>query len=373
MLENLYVCRHGFRSNWIDKTITSGPTRMQRDPPLAAYGLEQSESLAEFLSSPPDGLPTPELIFTSPFYRCIQTSAPLSRKMKMPLRLEPGVQEWYSNTLPDTGLHPRPAGRDFLQQFFDVELAPWGKEQNVQDGSVYVSRRGESLSELLARAELFVDVFTRRVEEEYPDVKTVVIYAHAASVIALGRALTGNKSFSVTAGCASTSFYTRKQHAKPASELPLATKTPTPKSFVPDGVVDENATGPVANGEWECHWTGRADYLKNGLERDWSFNDVVLNDEGHVIMDKGDGQPHVPEDELPLGLPKHLAKYLTKPDPYTSVVMQAAPEQVKQLAGHGKMDDKQDVDRAVITTVDPSSRPDAKRQGSGVALLESRM
>jgi broad specificity phosphatase PhoE len=57
---------------------------------------DQAEELAEFLSNPPaeEGLPVPELLFSSPFYRCIQTGSCLAKKMGIPLKLEHGVQEW---------------------------------------------------------------------------------------------------------------------------------------------------------------------------------------------------------------------------------------------------------------------------------------
>jgi transcription factor C subunit 7 len=35
MLEYIYVCRHGFRSNWVDPSIKTGPTGMNRDPPVS--------------------------------------------------------------------------------------------------------------------------------------------------------------------------------------------------------------------------------------------------------------------------------------------------------------------------------------------------
>jgi len=55
--------------------------------------------------------------------------------------------------------------------------------------TVFPSRRGESLKDLQNRADLFVEAWTSRVEDQYQDVKCVVIFAHAASVIALGRAV----------------------------------------------------------------------------------------------------------------------------------------------------------------------------------------
>ncbi len=45
---------------------------------LAAYGVSQAHILADFLSSPEKVAPhpIPQLVFSSPFYRCIQTAQP---------------------------------------------------------------------------------------------------------------------------------------------------------------------------------------------------------------------------------------------------------------------------------------------------------
>jgi transcription factor C subunit 7 len=150
-------------------------------PQLAQYGLHQATALAEFLSS---ASPRPERVFSSAFYRCIQTAIPTAESLKVPVSLEHGVGEWYSTVNPNTGLHPRPAGVTHLAQHFpdsslDMEYEP----------TVFPSRRGESLKDLQNRADLFVEAWTSRVEDQYKDVKCVVIFAHAASVIALGRAV----------------------------------------------------------------------------------------------------------------------------------------------------------------------------------------
>jgi hypothetical protein len=124
----------------------------------------------------------------------------------------------------------------------------------------------------------------------------------------------------VTAGCASTSFYTRRRggvqtlsSSSSSSPSPSQPQNQAPNQARTNGsdsnhaIGDEALPGPVQDGEWECLWHGRADYLDNGLERDWSvsrrndevdmigegcrrsltavrqFKDVVLNDEGHVI------------------------------------------------------------------------------------------
>jgi hypothetical protein len=67
--------------------------------------------------------------------------------------------------------------------------------------------------------------------------------------------LTGNKALDVSAGCATSSLYRRKSHdSTPASSL----------------------KPPCGVGEWDPIYLGRADYMSGGVERDWSFRDVLL-------------------------------------------------------------------------------------------------
>ena len=84
--------------------------------PLRRTSQEQAEALARFFSSPASypyspssdpstyiepsskpisDLPTPELVFSSAFYRCIQTAGPTARELGVEVRLEHGVQEWF--------------------------------------------------------------------------------------------------------------------------------------------------------------------------------------------------------------------------------------------------------------------------------------
>ncbi|KAJ9096078.1 hypothetical protein QFC21_005443 [Naganishia friedmannii] len=292
MLENIYISRHGFRSNWVDSSITTSVTGMSRDPPLAAHGLDQAEELAVFLANPPsgEGLPVPELIFSSPFFRCVQTASYTAKRLGMPLKLEHGVQEW--------------------------------------------------------------------IEAEYPNVKSVAIFAHAASVIALGRSLTGDKTKEIRAGCATTSFYRRKA---PSTSNNAAQ---------PEAKANKTSFHPPANGKkstvgcWDCLWDGRADYLTQGEERNWSFQDIILNAEGHVISDRGDGNPVKPGDDQPIGLAPGMEKYLTREDVYSPLK-------------RGNAVPVQDIERAVLSMTAETSAKDTRprtlqRKSSG-AMIESRM
>ncbi|WVQ82531.1 hypothetical protein IAT38_004660 [Cryptococcus sp. DSM 104549] len=332
MLEYIYICRHGFRSNWVDSSIKSGPTGMNRDPPLAVHGVEQAHELATFLSTPSltHPHPTPELVFSSPFYRCIQTALPTAQALGLAnpgagqgVRLEHGVAEWYSPVYPNTGLHPRPGPPQSLAPLF-----PEGSVNLDYQSTVFPSRKGESLQDLHDRAELFVDAWVSRVEAEHPGVKCVVIFAHAASLIALGRALTGDRKLDVTAGCASTALYQRKPPSSVPSSLtnPLHESRSTSSLAAADSLLTLSSSGdqatdaptpaaatsasaPCGTAQWNILYSGRVDYLSQGLERDWSFASVVLADDGEVINDNGDGEGHSGEN-WPEGLGVGMSRWL---------------------------------------------------------------
>lgn len=283
--------------------VKSSPTGMRLDHPLSVHGVQQAAHLGAFLSDPARTAPypVPERVFSSPFYRCLQTAQPtaalLAERANEPRRiaLDHGVMEWYPPAKKGTGLHPRPSGPATLEKFFpealDLDYLP----------SVYPDRKGEKMQALFDRIDLFVDVFTARMDAT--PVRTVVIFEHAATVIALGQALTGDRKAEACAGCACTSLYRRRTDKGP---------------------------GGGSVGAWEQLWNGRADYMPGGVERDWAvsgggtttvrvvwwctdallqFHQVALAG-GEVVEDEGDLLEHSPEDELPVGLVKGMDKYL---------------------------------------------------------------
>ncbi|ODN90239.1 transcription factor C subunit 7 [Cryptococcus wingfieldii CBS 7118] len=294
MLEYIYVCRHGFRSNWVDPAIKTGPTGMNRDPPLAAHGLDQSAHLASYLSSPSRTAPypTPEIVFTSPFYRCVQTALPTAQALGLVLgegedglHLEHGLSEWYSPVYPSTGLHPRPGPPSSLIPHF-----PPGSINPTYSSTYYPSRKGESLKELHERMEGFLNAWVGRVEGEYPEVRCVVVFMHAASLIAFGRALTGDRGMEIVAGCASTSLYQRKPPPLPS---PSTTQLPTPTTPSHPSHPAKARLPPCGTSQYTLLLSGHTSYLPSGLERDWSFADVVLKPgDGEVVCDYGDGEAH---------------------------------------------------------------------------------
>lgn len=274
------------RTNW-DAEGKSSPTGMPRDYPLAATGHHQARDLAGFLSSAARTAPYPPpgAVYSSPLYRCVQTALPTAKAVGVKIKLEHGVQEWYGPARAGTGLHPRPDVA-VLRGLFQGDL------DDEYTSTVYPSRRGETIAQLHDRIGMFLDAWTARVDESGE--KSVVIFAHAATVIAMGRMvgviltltlqLTGDLETDVTAGCAVTSLYRRK-------------------------------AGQSGCGAFERVYDGRADYMPGGVERDWAFSNIEIHTgetHGAVPDDEGDFLEHTPEDELPVGLAPGMERYLRK-------------------------------------------------------------
>ncbi|KAF7306968.1 hypothetical protein MIND_00489600 [Mycena indigotica] len=247
MIDTIYIARHGFRMNWINTNWQSA-TGLPRDPPLASYGEEQAKELADyFLTLPQDQRPT--LIFSSPYYRCLQTSAPTAKALSLPLYIEHGISEWYSPVSPGTGLHPRPSSADSLEKYFPGTIdASWSS-------IYYPPRVGEDVAEVHTRAITFLDAFIPAVERAYPEHKRVLLVSHAATVIVLARALLADRKLPLRVGCCSLTEVVRK----------------------PDGKV---------LGGWEAKRLADGAHLAQGTSRDWGFEDIEVAN-GKVVDDPG--------------------------------------------------------------------------------------
>lgn len=74
--------------------LSGGDVDCRANDQLHKRGIVQAEHLGAFLSSPPSPLPVPDMLFSSPFYRCIQTAQPLAKAMGKPIHCEHGIAEW---------------------------------------------------------------------------------------------------------------------------------------------------------------------------------------------------------------------------------------------------------------------------------------
>lgn len=250
-LETIYILRHGFRLNWVT-TQWKSATGLPRDPPLAAFGEAQAKEVADyFLSLPEDQRPT--AIFSSPYYRCLQTSKPTSIALGLPIYAEHGITEWYSPVEPGTGLHPRPSSANALKAHFPEIDDSWSSLW-------YSSRKGEDVDGLHDRVAGFLTVFVPEVQRRFSGThRRILLVSHAATTIALTRELVGERSLSFRAACCSLTVLDRK--------------------------VGDAAQIAVVGG-WTARVLADGSHLKDGPQRDWGFEDIVIAD-GKVINDHG--------------------------------------------------------------------------------------
>ncbi|QRV86103.1 histidine phosphatase family containing protein [Ceratobasidium sp. AG-Ba] len=248
MVETIYIARHGFRLSWITRQWES-PTGLPKDPPLAAYGIEQAEHLAKHINGLPEDK-RPTLLFSSPYYRCLQTANPTSEILSLPILVEHGLSEWYSLAEPGTGLHPRPYTAQALQQYFPSIDASW-------ESICFPDQRGETVEGVHKRCSDYLRALVSRIEQ-HPTLKmhkNIMFVSHAATAIALVRSLVGDKQLPLRVGTCTLSTLNR----------------------VGKGGFQWEAEGVLAGGE----------FLPNGVERDWGFEDVQLDESGSVINDIG--------------------------------------------------------------------------------------
>ena len=78
----IYLVRHG-QTDWNKQGLLQGSF----DTPLNARGLEQARELAEILDIEPD------VVFTSPLRRAIQTAKVISKKFQKPITVVDGLRE----------------------------------------------------------------------------------------------------------------------------------------------------------------------------------------------------------------------------------------------------------------------------------------
>ncbi|CAE6503400.1 unnamed protein product [Rhizoctonia solani] len=244
MVRTILIARHGFRLSWTTNTC---PTGTEKDPPLAAYGVTQAVDLAKFIKSLPEGQ-RPTLLFSSPYYRCLQTSSPSSEILGIPIYVEHGLSEWYSPVVPGTGLHPRPHSAQTLKQYFPSIDPSW-------ESIYYPDRRGETIKGVHDRCGDFLDALVARIEN-HPILgkhKNILLVSHAATCAALVRHLVNDRALPIRVGTCTLSI--------------------------------------VERGDSDDQWVPRgelagADFLPGGVERDWGFEDAVYKDD-QVIEDPG--------------------------------------------------------------------------------------
>ncbi|KUI59548.1 hypothetical protein VP1G_06814 [Cytospora mali] len=251
-IEVIYVVRHGFRSNWLVDPSTGdysshlrSPTGIAADPALTSHGVDQAKELAAHLIKVE---PPVDRVYSSPYYRCLQTIEPFvalwakQDKAANPVILgEAGLSEWYGSAPFE---HPTSAPPEKLKQLFpafDSTYVP----------AVVPSRMGETIAQLHDRVAMTMDALIRHCDKS--GVRAVLLCSHAATIIALGRVLTGNMPDTVEtedfrAFTCGLSVYRRRSNTQAAVDNPIGQEVTEPsretlehiKASSPQGAASHN-------------------------------------------------------------------------------------------------------------------------------------
>ncbi|KAL7946218.1 histidine phosphatase superfamily [Trichoderma barbatum] len=310
-LETIYVVRHGFRSSWsVDHTTgvysasIPSPTGIAVDPALTAHGVDQSRQLGQHLMTVD---PPVEAVYSSPYYRCLQTIAPFVELQQQKhshsntsrghghdgdgtsnrtgsdppsattvIRPEHGICEWFGSAPFE---HPGPASPSVLKSLF-----PAFDESYVS--AQHPPKRGETLAQLQARLTATMQSIIDRCDAE--DRRAIVLCTHAAVVIMLGRILTGEFPESVDADdfrafTCGLSVYRRRlnnQNEGLPGKGDLSGKEPNP-----------SAAAAVVVGGWSCEANSDCRFLIDGEERGWKFvGDEEFPDTGSMSQAASDSK-----------------------------------------------------------------------------------
>lgn len=247
------------------------PTGIASDPALAAKGVDQAKELASQLTNIQ---PPIDVVYSSPFYRCLQTLAPtvsaLNEKRaeddKILINAENGLGEFYGLARFD---HPSPATLDVLLEHFPDHL----NKDYTDKVTIRPSVNGESLEALHDRIAYALHHVIKRLDEDPQGPKTLLICTHAASMICIGRALTGVmpedmgeddfKCFT----CALSKFTRRQKPTESGDNKSQEIQAWDPAQ--PDTVPDVKWKINGVQGGWDCKLNGDCSFLSQGEERGW--------------------------------------------------------------------------------------------------------
>lgn len=231
VLNTIIITRHGFRANWEDPSKLSSPTNIIGDVELSSHGLDQAQELAEYLSS---AEPDIQRIYSSPFYRCLQTATPLSTKLGLPILVETGIGEWFK---PERSSRPIPAPATKLVEWFP-------SVDSSYESLLAVDPNGETIEDIHVRCRKFIDVLVRHLDTSEPSISKIVLVTHAAAKLALGRALLDDPDYPIRSGVCSVDKFVRHNSGSDLS--------------------------------WSIVQNGKTDFLTHGEEMHWAFDSAFM-------------------------------------------------------------------------------------------------
>ena len=169
MIENIYTVRHGSRLDFEDDNWKINAVRPD-DPPLSEKGMKQAVKTAEFLKN--RGI---RHIFSSPFYRTLQTAGVIASALNLRINVEDGLSEW---------LNPL---------WFDDYPVILSQQEREKEFDMIEKDYNSVVYPVFPEREENVDVFIRikQVLNKliYSMLNTVLIVGHGATVSQIGRVL----------------------------------------------------------------------------------------------------------------------------------------------------------------------------------------
>lgn len=290
------IVRHAHRQTWIVDTIDReyraaqlNPTGIATDPALTEHGIKQSEevgvAMEKLLRQSQSGHRI--AIFSSPFYRCLQTIAPTIARMRRHgwggfVHIEAGFGEWFG-TAPFN--HPAPLDpANMHAKFFDFVHPTYQSQAQAPSGP-------EPYQDLRRRVQKALQSSISKIEADAvaegkkADKITLVIVCHTAPIIMLGRCLTN--SWPVDMGTdefkcflAGISKYQRCETR--------ATMTTTPSDHP---ITDSQVAwwqGREGHPErWEASMNSDCSHLSAGPEGGWHFGSEQVQDQRIVRGEDG--------------------------------------------------------------------------------------
>ena len=239
------------------------PTGIPSDPALASYGVLQSKQLATHLLNLD---PPADSIYSSPYYRCLQTLAPYTTRLaerdgegNVKVTIEPGLGEFYGLARFE---HPSPAGLEELNKHFPHLHA---EVEHV----ITPSTNGESMDALHDRVAYCLDQLIRRADQDASGPKALLLCTHAAAIIAMGRVLTGRMPEEVGEEdfkcftCGLSKFVRRRGASRNEDGMKWSPQRPVE---IPDL---QWRDGSGVGGGWGCELNSDCSFLENGEERGW--------------------------------------------------------------------------------------------------------
>jgi transcription factor C subunit 7 len=286
-----------FRTGWQVNPVTGeytsnirSPTGIAADPPLTSHGVQQAEELGRHLATLD---PPIDVVFSSPYYRCLQTIAPFinttrgklgldrsgndidpSRAAAGSIRPEMGISEWFGAA---PFKHPRPAPAAILKPMFPAY-------DDEYESAEIPSGNGETLTQLYERVGRAVGSLIERCDAEGK--RAAVLCSHAAVIIVLGRVLTGNvplepdvQDFNAFT-CGLSVFRRQAKGTSDHLDAPTPSVSPSQKAGMstPSYIlaaaplpVNRNISANIsaAIGGWTCEVNGDCSFLSSGAERNW--------------------------------------------------------------------------------------------------------